>query len=371
MLQDKKNIKICFVCPKAYPIFVPEIEAVFGGAEVDLYMLATELAKDDSFDVSIITADYGQPPEQMIENVRVIKSLNFKQNPLTGVIKIWKAFKKANADIYMIKTASPGVPLTAAFCKIHKKIFIYRIAHRHECDGTYLENHKIFGRAFARSLSTAKMIFSQNRDDADLLQETLKLNSIVVPNGHRSAKDSDYQREYILWVGRGADFKKPYKFLELAKELPREKFLMICQQATDGIDYQKLRFAAERIANLEFIQRVPFGQIDEYFQKAKVFINTSDSEGFPNTFIQACKTATPILSLNVNPDGFLDEFGCGVCCNRDFKELSKQIKILLSSALIDTMANNARLYFKKKHDISVIAEEYKTFFGKFTTESKE
>ncbi len=52
-------IRVCFISPKAYPLFNPNVEAVFGGAEVDLYYLATELAKDDSFTVSFITADYG------------------------------------------------------------------------------------------------------------------------------------------------------------------------------------------------------------------------------------------------------------------------------------------------------------------------
>ena len=34
--------------PKAYPLFNRQVEAYFGGAEVDLYFLATELAKEFS-----------------------------------------------------------------------------------------------------------------------------------------------------------------------------------------------------------------------------------------------------------------------------------------------------------------------------------
>ena len=58
--------------PKAYPLFNPQIKTVFGGAEVDLYLLATELAKDNDFAVSFITADYGQPPIETIAGVKII-----------------------------------------------------------------------------------------------------------------------------------------------------------------------------------------------------------------------------------------------------------------------------------------------------------
>ena len=58
----ENKIKVCFVCPKAYPLFNETVEGVFGGSEVDLYYLGTELAKDGDFDVSFVVADYGQPP---------------------------------------------------------------------------------------------------------------------------------------------------------------------------------------------------------------------------------------------------------------------------------------------------------------------
>ena len=65
-MKDKNGkIRVCFVSPKAYPIFNPDIESVFGGAEVDLYMIATELAKDPDFNVSFIAADYGQADEEI------------------------------------------------------------------------------------------------------------------------------------------------------------------------------------------------------------------------------------------------------------------------------------------------------------------
>ena len=33
-----KTVSVCFVSPKAYPLFNPDCKGVFGGAEVDLYL---------------------------------------------------------------------------------------------------------------------------------------------------------------------------------------------------------------------------------------------------------------------------------------------------------------------------------------------
>jgi len=361
--KTAKRTKVCFVCPKAYPLFNPMVESVFGGAEVDLYLLATELAKDDGFDVSCITADYGQPETELIENVTIIKSLDFKQKQITGAIKIWKALKKGDADIYMMKTPSPGVPLVAAFCKRFKRNFAYRAASEREFNGVYLSKHPILGRLFMRSLRQAAIITVQNGIDADNLNSLFNLKASVIPNGHRIPPLSDTPKQNVLWVGRSAPIKRPELFLELAQITPNEKFTMICQPATGDGDYDSLVEKTKQIENLQFHKKVPFGEIDAYFAKAKVLINTSDSEGFPNTFIQACKAATPILSLNVNPDGFLDKYDCGVCCGGDMGEMSEQLKLIVSTDAGSEMGVNARNYVEQTHDITKIIEQYKQLFG--------
>ena len=57
-----KPIRVCFVVLKAYPLFNPKVEKIFGGAEVDAYFLATELAKNRDFKVSLVVGEYGQEP---------------------------------------------------------------------------------------------------------------------------------------------------------------------------------------------------------------------------------------------------------------------------------------------------------------------
>ena len=361
----KKPVRVCFVSPKTYPLFNPAAEGYFGGAEVDLYLIGTELAKDEGFEVSFVTADYGQADNEVIDDVTVIKSLDFNKNPLTSAVKIWWAMRQAGADIYVLKTPSAGVPLVALFCLVNNKSFVYRSASTRECDGTYLKEHYWLGRAFAWSLHKAKAVFVQNSVDKDNMVRTIGVSGEVVPNAHRIEESISSGRSVILWVGRSAPIKRPELFIELAEKNPEHSFVMICQHATGDKNYDRLSYYAASVSNLEFHKHVPFADIDGYFSRAKVFVNTSDSEGFPNTFIQACKSATPILSLNVDPDGFLENNSCGLSCNGRPNRLSENLKFMLEKDRYIELGRNARKYAQDNHNIEKVIEQYKAVLKQF------
>ncbi len=360
-----KPIKICFVSCKAYPIFNPSIESVFGGAEVDLYLLSTELAKDDAFHVSFVVGDFGQDDEETREGVRLIKSLGPETSFFDGSPKIWKALRKADADIYFDEACSLGTVLYAVFCKIYGKKFVYRTASSEECDGTYSKKNPFRWIAVKWAFGQADKLLVQNQDDLDNLKRK-KIKAEVIKNASRLSKQQDVTKDFVLWVGRSNPIKQPGLFIELAKEIPEQKFIMICPEATGDNNYESLKAAASEISNIEFIEKVPFEKIGEFFAGAKVCVNTSDSEGFPNTFLQACEYSAANLSLNVNPDSFLDENNCGLCAGGDWDRFVGQLREFLSGQIAAQYGANGRLYLEANHDIKKIAERYKAIFCELT-----
>lgn len=357
-----KKIRVCFVSLKAYPLFNPDIRSVFGGAEVDLYMLATELAKDQQFEVSFIVGDYGQPPWEVRQGATLIKSLDVKKNMILQGWKVWRALRRADADVYMQEACSLGTFLIALFCTIHRRRFVYRTASSQEADRTYIQEHPFTGRLFLWSLKKAAAIVVQNQQDANNLKQHLGIEAHVIPNGLAVSDCPADEKSTILWVGRSAAIKGPYRFLTLARAFPNEAFVMICQNATGDENYGILRQEAKTISNLTFIERVPFQEIDRYFESAKIYVNTSDSEGFPNTFVQACKAGAAILSFAVNPDRFLDAYQCGYCCEGQEAKMAEYLRSMLEKNRFQELGRNGAAYAKQNHDIRRIIGQYKKLF---------
>jgi glycosyltransferase involved in cell wall biosynthesis len=355
-------IRVCFIMLKAYPLFNQEIESLFGGAEVDFYNLSTELAKDPNYMVSFITADYGQKPIEVREGVTLIKSIDFSGNLAMPSLRLWRALRAADAQIYVRELCSAVTTEVALFCKCYGRRFVYRTASTVECDGTYLRENYIRGKAFIWSLRHADTVLAQNETDAKNISAITSVPVQVIRNAHRLLPLQQQPQDKILWVGRSATVKRPELFLELAKQMPQMQFTMICQRADNQRQYVKLVTKAKQIKNLEFIPRVSFHKIHEYFQRAKVFVNTSDYEGFPNTFIQACKSATAILSLNVNPDNFLDKHNCGISCNGNWRLLVGSLRSLLEEDRCLKMGINGKKYVEEYHDVTKIVGQYKELF---------
>ena len=59
--------------------------------------------------------------------------------------------------------------------------------------------------------------------------------------------------------------------------------------------YDKTVEQSRKVPNLDFKGFLPFTEVEKQFKKAKLFINTSEYEGFPNTFLQAWRRGIPVF----------------------------------------------------------------------------
>ena len=119
---------------------------------------------------------------------------------------------------------------------------------------------------------------------------------------------------------------------------------MICP-CEDATLWESVKKRALTIPNLEFIERVPYHQIQEYYDTAQIFVNTSTYEGFPNSFIQAGLAGTALLSLRVDPDGMIGLFHSGILAGDDMKALIQGAHAMLSrpELLDEAQRGNARM----------------------------
>jgi hypothetical protein len=104
---------------------------------------------------------------------------------------------------------------------------------------------------------------------------------------------------------------------------------MICSNQDEEL-WQEVKKRALTMPHVEFVEQVPYHDIQSHFDQAKIFVNTSLDEGFPNTFIHAGLGSTAILSLKVNPDHLFDHFQIGACAENKMEKLIQELHQLLS-----------------------------------------
>ena len=200
----------------------------------------------------------------------------------------------------------------------------------------------------------ADTVIVQNKYQYESFATHFQKQPKLIRNGF-SFENLDIEKDgSILWVGRCERLKKPEVFIELASQLNETRFVMVCPAALNQEKYfQEIKLKASTITNLEFKAFVEFHEIEQYFRRAVVFVNTSEFEGFPNTFIQAAKFKNVIVSLNVDPDNFIRYFKCGKVCNGEEQKIKENIVNLLNSkSLMNKLAENAFAYTKENHDIA-------------------
>jgi glycosyltransferase involved in cell wall biosynthesis len=345
-------IKICFVSLNGYPLFQKNSTGHFGGAELQMSLIIKELLKDKSFEVTLITGDFGQANVVKKHNLKIYKCFRKIRFSYFELIRTALIAKKINADFYVARTASNLLYLIAKFCRLFNKKLVYMVAHDWDCQTkVYNRLTHVNRKLFYQGLNMADIIIAQTETQQKMLQANFRLKSIVMPSLSIPGKSLvQKSNQFILWVGRADYWKRPLAFITLARALPKHKFVMICRQGNDLRLYTKVKKLAHVQANLAFYPSVSIEQSKQFFQNAKILVNTSLAEGFPNTFIQAGLARTPVVSLVVNPDNYLHRFNCGFAAGNNQKQMLFYCrKILANSDLAATLGGNNFRYVKSNH----------------------
>jgi glycosyltransferase involved in cell wall biosynthesis len=254
--------------------------------------------------VSMVCMNYGQPARTTIDGIEVIRAhapvgglpgLRFLHPRMTSV---WSAMQQADADVYYQRSCGALTGIVAAFCRTKRKIFMYAAAH----DADFDPRLPLIRLGRDRALYT----WGLRKADAIIVQSPVQrsrcLDSFGLPSRHIPscyAPPSTARRDpngYVLWVSTMRAWKQPEEYMALAERLPQFRFRMV-GGPEDANYYQELRRRAATLANLDFVGFVPYTDIDRQFDGARLFINTSTSEGFPNTFLQSWARSIATVSF--------------------------------------------------------------------------
>jgi glycosyltransferase involved in cell wall biosynthesis len=369
--MTNRNLSLCFVAPTAWPVISGDRNVkTVGGAEVQQSFLARSFVKL-GYTVTMICMDHGQEDDVVIDGVRILKAHTPEGGlPIVRFIhprftSIWTAMRRANADIYYQQCCGVATGYAALYCRIFGRKFVYAAAHDADFDPAIplikLQRGKII---YAWGLRNAHLVCVQNP------AQIASYKKLIGKEGHLIKSCFDLpigghvnKQGYILWVSTLRKWKRPELFLELAKSLPQYQFRMIGGPAND-FDFAAFKAEAMKVPNLEFMGFVAHADVEMYFDGARLFVNTSDYEGFPNTFLQSWARGMPTVSF-FNTGSELDGDSI-VTQAQSFKDMVRLVDELMKND--DSWERTGLLckkYFATGHSGEAVASEYSKLFNNF------
>jgi len=337
-----RSRKICIVGLDAYGLLTGEGDLKYVGGETVQHMLLARAWRDLGHDVSMIVFDDGQGAIRMVDGIRLIAA-HRRHAGLPGLrffhpraSKLFSALLTADAEVYYQSPAGAFTGITAWFCRMAGRRFIFRVASDSDCEK---EHSRIRfwrdRRLFEYGLRHADLVAAQTQAQAYMLNENHRLeaalvNMLVEPARRPTppvGKDID-----VLWLSNLRPLKRPELVLELARQLPDVKFTLAggpFPGSRGGTYYEDVCAAASRVPNVSMPGAVRYTDSGGWFDRARIFLNTSSVEGFPNTFLQAWLRGVPVVSF-FDPDGLIRRLRLGaVAASTD--DMRESIRGLLES----------------------------------------
>ena len=273
----------------------------------------------------------------------------------------FRILEAIDADVYCVIGVNNIAVDVAAFCKARKKLFILIAASDVNFSAEYRPDSRKKNAAgvpaflLHYAISNADLIITQTQTQAVLLQERFGRSSVTINNpidlsGNRDALPLPHiARTSAVWIGKSDHIKRPDILLRLAEALPDVHFEMVMNRSQQAIHEQIIQNLPPNVNLREY---VAFNQIEKLFSNALVLVNTSAFEGFPNTFLQAGKYGVPIVSLNVDPDGYIERNGCGTVAHNVFEELVEGVRRLKHDPdWFQRCSQNVRAYVYEHHEL--------------------
>ena len=283
-----------------------------------------------------------------------------------------RMYDVVDADVYVLPGNNNMAAEMAMFCNKRGKKYVMlagsdinfnpEIKTRpRQCD-----NSGVPGYLMLYAIQKAHAFIVQSERQADLLYCHFGKRSVVVYNPIDVAPvfPRSQALQDFLWVGKSDKIKCPELALDLAATFPGNSFTLI-MSLSDQAMYERCFQQARELGNVRILHYVPFNEIERHFAEARLLLNTSLFEGFPNAFLQAAKYGVPIVSLQVDPCGMLSSHGCGFFCNGSMEKMQDAVRRLLTdNRLYAEKSANCLRYVSESHDKDKIATQYEDAFLK-------
>ncbi|WP_075589779.1 glycosyltransferase family 4 protein [Labilibacter marinus] len=368
-MNSSEDKSICFVIPHFVTFST-------GGAEIQIHYLTQSFIKR-GWKVEVICAGLGL--EQRMKASPFYNgaiTYHYYKKRTIRFMEYWdvlKLLKLTNCNYYYQRTDFALTAATYSFAKRNRKKMVFALAsdsdaERNKYSKAFKQfkytgivkklvrkvDFKVLDKMIEWAKSGVKHVVFQNEYQAQTYLTNFNKKGVIIPNSFLpSNQESTTKENVILWCGNDSPVKRPQLFVDLAKQLSDFKdwtFVMI-GSACNQINEKNIS------ANLKVLGSVSYQEANNWFAKSKIYINTSEVEGMPNTFIQSWYYETLVCSLSVDPNACFSNENTGIFADDDLNEMYQVLKDIMQKGVNEQIITNGTKYFKMYFDLEQNTEK--------------
>jgi len=351
--------RICIVCDGHW-------DQLQGGAEYQLDLLGRALA-ERGYDVHYVCYDRGtsfRPSPVNIIPLSLSGCLAWAFYPYQLLLapQLYRVLDELKPDIILNRVGSALTGLCARYGVSRDVPTVWHVANitdlipmRWKLDRTLFMGW-LDKKLMEYGIRKVDRIIVQAHYQCELLAERFKRNAdLMVANFHPPAQGQPTQSDpsIVLWVANVKPKKNPEAFLTLAEQFAGDasvRFVMVGRAWPGGYQDQ----IEKRIAFLEnakYLGEISIDEVNSLMGQASIFVNTSEVEGFPNTFIQAWLRKVPVVSLQFDPDDVLVTHGLGFHSGTSARMYEDVKQLLEHPEIRREIGSRALAYAEEVHGI--------------------
>jgi glycosyltransferase involved in cell wall biosynthesis len=357
--------KLCILVPAHW-------EAAMGGSQYQAKVLIDYLLQHYDVDIAYLTmwadpsftpAGYRIVPFSDRRGVR-------RYGSFFDVMRLYRALARERPDIILQFVGSAHTGIAALYARRHACKMIWRVTHDRSVEpetASWLKPHRWLERLLMNfGIRNATLILAQTQYQRTQLAATFPTAPVqVLANFHPVAPDCDRNGavvKQVAWVANLKSVKNPGAFVRLARRFTHRsdiRFVMIGKTMDDSAWTKQQLAEIAATPNLEYRGALSQTEVNGLLEQTDLLVNTSENEGFSNTFIQAWMRRVPVVSLRVDPDRLLSRGGLGAFVSGDEDALQQCVAGLLADpdrcAAIGARARRYALEHHAESNIETLA----------------
>jgi glycosyltransferase involved in cell wall biosynthesis len=304
----RRRTRLCVLIPSHWT-------AVMGGSEYQVQVLMEHLKRREDLQVYFVTnrvaADF---KAEGYEIVKISAEFGIRRYGMFfDALKLYRILRRLQPDVIYQVIGSAHTGIAAFYARRHGCKLVFRVTDemslKQDPIPWHRPHHRLERLLLGYGIRRATTIVAQTEAQRRLLTDAFgRRDAVIVRNFHPRPTEIVSKSERlksVLWIANLKRLKNPQAFLRLAERFADRsdvEFVMLGGAADHPAWVASIEGRIERCGNVRFAGRVSPADVNAELAKAHLLVNTSTTEGFSNTFIQAWARDVPVVSLNVDPD---------------------------------------------------------------------